>query len=261
MDIINSGKGFFDSEGIRYEVDSDGDLVVPFGYRGRRYQATVTEGIDEGITEGYLYIGGLGNVPEDKQRQMAQVVAFFNRKGVGKAVINDDGDLGVAFDIVGPAKCFDSRAFKYVFDRMLAKAIGMDRIYSLVVVAGKAPKQVLRAFEPKNKPTQATALDKQLQEILEQASQEPLDGAANEATDQACAWAVVLLGVGPNKVAGIKKVREVVDGIDLEGAKALVERAPVQIISGLTREKASIVTADLESAGVKAKVIATGRRS
>ena len=74
----------------------------------------------------------------------------------------------------------------------------------------------------------------------------PAEGgaAAEEKTD----FDVVLEGVGDNKIAVIKVVREITS-LGLKEAKELVEGAPKPIQEGVAKDKAEEIKAKLEEAG------------
>ena len=74
----------------------------------------------------------------------------------------------------------------------------------------------------------------------------PAEGgaAAEEKTD----FDVVLEGIGDNKIAVIKVVREIT-GLGLKEAKEAVEGAPKAIQEGVNKEKAEEIKAKLEEAG------------
>ena len=58
----------------------------------------------------------------------------------------------------------------------------------------------------------------------------------------------MLEGVGDNKIAGIKVVREITS-LGLKEAKELVEGAPKPIQEGVAKDKAEEIKAKLEEAG------------
>ena len=70
------------------------------------------------------------------------------------------------------------------------------------------------------------------------------EAAAEEKTD----FDVILEGVGDNKIAVIKVVREIT-GLGLKEAKAAVEDAPTPVAEGVNKERADELKAKLEEAG------------
>lgn len=79
----------------------------------------------------------------------------------------------------------------------------------------------------------------------------PADGApAEEQTE----FDVVLTDAGAKKIATIKVVREVVSGLGLADAKALVEEAPKAIKEGVTKEEAEELKKKFEEAGASVEI-------
>ena len=60
---------------------------------------------------------------------------------------------------------------------------------------------------------------------------------------------VILTSFGDNKIAVIKAVREVGDGLGLADAKKLVESAPTPVKEGVNKAEAEETKAKLEAAG------------
>ena len=65
---------------------------------------------------------------------------------------------------------------------------------------------------------------------------------------------VILANAGANKIAVIKAVREVVPGLGLADAKALVDSAPKPLKEGATKDEAESIKKKLEAAGAKVEV-------
>ena len=65
---------------------------------------------------------------------------------------------------------------------------------------------------------------------------------------------VILTVVGPNKINVIKAVREVVPGLGLKEAKAVVDEAPKAVKEGVTKEEADAIRAKLSDAGATVEV-------
>jgi large subunit ribosomal protein L7/L12 len=60
--------------------------------------------------------------------------------------------------------------------------------------------------------------------------------------------------VGPNKINVIKAVREVVPGLGLKEAKAVVDEAPKAVKEGVAKEEADAIRAKLQEAGATVEV-------
>lgn len=65
---------------------------------------------------------------------------------------------------------------------------------------------------------------------------------------------VILANAGANKIGVIKAVREVVPGLGLADAKALVEGAPKPVKEGVNKEECESIKKKLEAAGAKVEV-------
>lgn len=65
---------------------------------------------------------------------------------------------------------------------------------------------------------------------------------------------VILTVVGPNKINVIKAVREVVPGLGLKEAKAVVDEAPKAVKEGVAKEEADAIRAKLQDAGATVEV-------
>ncbi len=65
---------------------------------------------------------------------------------------------------------------------------------------------------------------------------------------------VILSEGGTNKIAVIKEVRGIVAGLGLAEAKALVEKAPQPLKSGVSKEEAEEIKKKIEAAGAKVEI-------
>ena len=75
-------------------------------------------------------------------------------------------------------------------------------------------------------------------------------GAAEEKTE----FDVILVSGGDKKIGVIKVVREVVSGLGLKEAKAMVDEAPKPIKEGVTKEEAEELKAKFEEAGATVEI-------
>ena len=103
---------------------------------------------------------------------------------------------------------------------------------------------------------EAVDLVKQLEETWGVSAAAPVammagPAAAAEAVEEKTEFDVVLTDVGPNKIAVIKVVREVVPGLGLADAKKLVESAPAKILEGVSKDAAEAAKKKLEEAAAK----------
>ena len=80
----------------------------------------------------------------------------------------------------------------------------------------------------------------------------PVDGGAAAEAEQT-EFDVILKGVGGNKIAVIKAVREIT-GLGLKEAKALVDSAPKAVKEQVSKEDADAVKEKLEGAGAEVEV-------
>ncbi len=78
--------------------------------------------------------------------------------------------------------------------------------------------------------------------------------AAAAPVEEKTEFDVVLLEAGANKIGVIKAVRELVSGLGLAEAKALVESAPKPIKSAVSKDDAAAAKKKLEEAGAKVEV-------
>jgi len=79
----------------------------------------------------------------------------------------------------------------------------------------------------------------------------PAAGGEAGGGEEKSSFNVVLTDVGANKIAVIKAVRAVVDGLGLAEAKELVESAPKAVKEGVKKEDAEAMKKTLEEAGAK----------
>ena len=82
----------------------------------------------------------------------------------------------------------------------------------------------------------------------------PAAGGAAPAAEEKTEFDVILKAAGAEKIKVIKAVREVVSGLGLAEAKALVEGIPAKIKEGVSKEEAESVKAALEAAGAAVEI-------
>ena len=84
----------------------------------------------------------------------------------------------------------------------------------------------------------------------------PAAGAAEaaEAAPEQTTFNVVLKEAGANKIGAIKAVRELVPTLGLSDAKALVESAPKDVLTGVNKKTAEEAKVRLEAAGAKVEL-------
>lgn len=84
----------------------------------------------------------------------------------------------------------------------------------------------------------------------------PAAGAAApaEEVEEKTEFDVILKAAGANKIGVIKAVREVVEGLGLADAKAMVDGAPKTIKEGVSKEVANTVAEKLKAAGAEVEV-------
>ena len=84
----------------------------------------------------------------------------------------------------------------------------------------------------------------------------PGAGAAGpaEPVEEKTAFDVHLVEAGAQKIQVIKAVREVISGLGLKEAKALVDSAPKAVKEGATKDEAEKIKAALEKAGAKVEI-------
>ncbi len=78
--------------------------------------------------------------------------------------------------------------------------------------------------------------------------------AAAPAAEEKTEFDVILIDGGANKIAVIKEVRNVVAGLGLAEAKALVEKGGAKLKEGVKKEEAEEVKKKLEAAGAKVEI-------
>jgi len=79
-------------------------------------------------------------------------------------------------------------------------------------------------------------------------------GAAAAAVEEKTEFDVILIDGGTNKIAVIKEVRNVVSGLGLAEAKALVEKGGAKLKEGVKKEEAEEVKKKMEAAGAKVEI-------
>lgn len=77
---------------------------------------------------------------------------------------------------------------------------------------------------------------------------------AAEAKEEQTVFNVVLAEAGGNKIGVIKAVRELVPTLGLQEAKALVESAPKEVLTGVNKSAAEEAKKKLEAAGAKVEL-------
>ena len=78
--------------------------------------------------------------------------------------------------------------------------------------------------------------------------------AAAAAVEEKTEFDVVMTDFGAEKIKVIKAVREVVGGLGLAEAKALVEAVPAKIKEGVSKDDAEAVKKALEEVGAKVEI-------
>jgi large subunit ribosomal protein L7/L12 len=82
----------------------------------------------------------------------------------------------------------------------------------------------------------------------------PAGGTAAAAAEEQTEFSVELTDGGASKLSVIKAIREVVSGLGLKEAKDLVDGAPKEVKSGLSKEEAGKMKEKLEAAGAKVTI-------
>lgn len=77
---------------------------------------------------------------------------------------------------------------------------------------------------------------------------------AGEPKEEQTVFNVVLAEAGANKIGAIKAVRELVPTLGLQEAKALVEAAPKEVLTGVNKAAAEEAKKKLEAAGAKVEL-------
>jgi large subunit ribosomal protein L7/L12 len=78
--------------------------------------------------------------------------------------------------------------------------------------------------------------------------------AAAEAKEEQTVFNVVLAAAGAQKIQVIKAIRELVPTLGLTDAKALVDSAPKEVLSGVNKTAAEEAKKKLETAGAKVEL-------
>ena len=82
----------------------------------------------------------------------------------------------------------------------------------------------------------------------------PGGAAAAEPVEEKTSFDVHLLDAGAQKIQVIKAVREVISGLGLKEAKALVDSAPTVVKDGATKEEAEKIKAALSEQGATVEI-------
>ena len=82
----------------------------------------------------------------------------------------------------------------------------------------------------------------------------PVAAAPAEAGEEKTEFDVVMTSFGAEKVKVIKAVREIVSGLGLAEAKALVEGIPAKIKEGVAKEEAEELKKKLEEVGATVEI-------
>jgi large subunit ribosomal protein L7/L12 len=78
--------------------------------------------------------------------------------------------------------------------------------------------------------------------------------AAGEAAPEQTTFNVMLTAAGANKISVIKAVRELVPTLGLQEAKALVESAPKEVLTGVNKKTAEEAKTKLTGAGASVEL-------
>ena len=78
--------------------------------------------------------------------------------------------------------------------------------------------------------------------------------AGGAAAEEKTEFDVILASAGSNKIAVIKEVRGVVDGLGLKEAKELVEAAPKALKEGVSKDEAEEIKKKMEEAGATIEI-------
>ena len=76
----------------------------------------------------------------------------------------------------------------------------------------------------------------------------------SQAAEEKTEFDVVMTSFGAEKIKVIKAVREVISGLGLTEAKALVEGVPAKIKEAVSKEEAETVKKKLEEAGATVEI-------
>ncbi len=77
---------------------------------------------------------------------------------------------------------------------------------------------------------------------------------AGEVKEEQTVFNLIITEAGANKIGAIKAVRELVPTLGLTEAKTLVESAPKEVLTGLSKSAAEEAKKKLEAAGAKAEL-------
>ncbi len=77
---------------------------------------------------------------------------------------------------------------------------------------------------------------------------------SGEPKEEQTVFNVVITAAGDNKIGAIKAVRELVPTLGLQEAKALVESAPKDVLTGVNKSAAEEAKKKLEAAGAKVEL-------
>jgi large subunit ribosomal protein L7/L12 len=81
----------------------------------------------------------------------------------------------------------------------------------------------------------------------------PLSGGAADVVEEKTSFDVVLKGVGANKLAIVKLVKELT-GLGLKEAKDIVDSAPAPLKEGIAKDEAEALKKSLEDAGAEVEL-------
>ena len=82
----------------------------------------------------------------------------------------------------------------------------------------------------------------------------PVAAAPAEAAEEKTEFDVVMTSFGAEKIKVIKAVREIISGLGLAEAKALVEGIPAKIKEAVSKEEAEEIKGKLEAVGAKVEL-------
>lgn len=82
----------------------------------------------------------------------------------------------------------------------------------------------------------------------------PQNEASGEVKEEQTVFNVVIASAGATKISVIKAVRELVPTLGLTDAKALVDSAPKEVLTGVNKSAAEEAKKKLEAAGAKVEL-------
>ncbi len=82
----------------------------------------------------------------------------------------------------------------------------------------------------------------------------PAAAGSAEPKEEQTVFNVVITAAGANKIGAIKAVRELVPSLGLSEAKALVEAAPKEVLTGVNKSAAEEAKKKLEAAGASCEL-------